>query len=470
MPLEGQQLFKSRDDILQDLLNGLLARVSDAYTGEDGNIVLFFQVIADTEEAVFMAVQITADDMFVATASPQGLQRHGEQFGINKMAGLKSSGSLLFTGEGGTSIPTDTEAAYDPGNGDDPLYFKTTEDVTIPNPGTATAPAIADGGGSGAMGAGTYEYAISFSTAAGETLIGAVSNALVQSASHKVNLTAIPLGGPGTTARNIYRRVNGGAWGLSHTISDNTTTVYTDNNAATTTAPLSASTAERVEADAESEDFGAKYNLLPNTITVLTNAPDGVTDVVNQASFTGGSDEELTEDFRSRLLNAIRNPGTGSPGDIQTWAEAVPGVGSATVFSNDNLGTPTNGHVTVRVTAPDGSVPDSDVLTAVQDALEAQDLANATFHVAGFTSTTQNVTVDVTAQSGYDLTDITPAVQAAVTNYINALDAGATFRLAGVIEAVMNVIGVLDVSVTSPGSNQTTTADHKFVAGTVTVT
>ena len=79
---------------------------------------------------------------------------------------------------------------------------------------------------------GPYYYRIAFITASGSTEVGTVS-ASVSPSAQQVNLTAIPTGPAGVTARGIYRTVTGGASPyvtyLVATISDNTTTTYTDN-------------------------------------------------------------------------------------------------------------------------------------------------------------------------------------------------------------------------------------------------
>ncbi len=82
---------------------------------------------------------------------------------------------------------------------------------------------------------GTYYYAITYVTPAGETNYGTAS-AAVSPANQQVNLTNIPVSSdPAVTARKIYRTVAGGGSGgpfyYVATLSDNTTTTYTDNTA-----------------------------------------------------------------------------------------------------------------------------------------------------------------------------------------------------------------------------------------------
>lgn len=103
--------------------------------------------------------------------------------------------------------------------------------------GPATSPAsqlTAPGVGAGSAGNpnGAYRYAVTFVTAAGETQIGPETTFTLTN--QQGSLTGIPVGSAtsGVTARKIYRTVAGGGSGtekLVATISDNTTTTFTDN-------------------------------------------------------------------------------------------------------------------------------------------------------------------------------------------------------------------------------------------------
>lgn len=99
-----------------------------------------------------------------------------------------------------------------------------------------TAPTVGIGG-TGALD-GTYQYAVSFLNAEGETGIGPASIETAITAAG-FNLTAIPLGPTGTTGRNIYRKKTSGTnadnvFHLVATLNDNTAALL--NNEATTDA------------------------------------------------------------------------------------------------------------------------------------------------------------------------------------------------------------------------------------------
>jgi uncharacterized phage protein gp47/JayE len=469
MPIVDTSLYRTRTEILADMLGQLVSAVPDAHTGEDGVLTIIFTIEAGQLENLYLAHQLLLEDMFIQTASYEALLLHGAQYGLQPDVGSQSTGTLRFEGAGGTYIPTNSEVGYDPGAGLDVIYFLTTTDGTIPNPGSPSALTAAINATAGNL-TGTYEYLVTFVTAGGETLSSPISNAITPAA-QQANLTAIPIGGVGTLSRNIYRQKNGsGNWRLIHTVADNTTTTYTDNvtdaaHDAGTLLPTE-DTAHRVIVSGQAEEPGTAGNVAVGAISELTNAPTDLIGVSNTTAFVGGTEPEDTEDFRARLLAFVQNPFTGSQADLVTWATAVTGVESATVFPN----TPGPGQVTVRISGPGGTVPDATTIANAQAALAAQDLANITVIVTTFTAVPTNVSVTVTLDPAYVLSDVIQSVTDAIANYINSLSVGGTVYISGLVAAITGLPGILDVTVTTPATNQTTAADSKRTPGTITVT
>jgi uncharacterized phage protein gp47/JayE len=301
-------------------------------------------------------------------------------------------------------------------------------------------------------------------------MIGSPSDPLVVT-SKQINLSVIALGGPGVLGRKIYRNDSGAGFKLLVLIPDNSTTIYTDNTLTSglTASPPTESTAERVTLGAESIDVGRRFNVAPQTITNVSNAPGGIVGVTNISAFTGGTEGQDFEDYRQGLMEFIGNPQSGSPGDLKSWAEGVDGVEEASVFVNDNLGTPMNGHNTIRITGTGGVIPSAEVVAATQLALDTEDLANITNHVTTFTPNTINTTVNATPHPDYSLAEITPQIQEAVANYINFIGVGQTVYRAGLVDAVFGLPGVVNVTVTTPASDVTSTAVQKPVSNVVTV-
>ncbi len=83
------------------------------------------------------------------------------------------------------------------------------------------------------LGIGVYKWAVTFVDASGESTPGAQLTLTTTSGNQAANLTAIPTGpSPLATARKIYRTAVGGTQlKLLTTISDNTTTTFSDTTA-----------------------------------------------------------------------------------------------------------------------------------------------------------------------------------------------------------------------------------------------
>jgi uncharacterized phage protein gp47/JayE len=401
--------------------------------------------------------------MFIQTAEAVSLARYGEQYGLPEKPGTRSTGTVTFTGDGATYIPIGTQVAA-PQASDDALLFVTTIDGTLPNPGIPTAPNVADRVMAGNL-TGTYEWAVTFVTSMGETEVGAFSTALVLVGS-QASLTSIPIGGPGTLKRRIYRMLNGGTWKFAWELPDNTATAWFDNilDSALGGPPPVDSTAERITLAAQSDDTGTPYNVLVGSITDITSSVPGLTSVVNDVNFTGATDPEATEDFRTRLLDFVRNPKSGSKSDLESWAVTVVGVESATAFPNDNLGVVAPGHVTVRIAGPNGTIPDVATQNLVLAELVSHDLAVITLHVTTFVPT--NVASDVTLVllPGYVVADVRPSVQSAIMDYINSVPVAGTVYRAGIIDAVFGLPGVATLTLTTPAADVVMGATAKPVA------
>lgn len=105
------------------------------------------------------------------------------------------------------------------------------DDVEVEIP---AAPLVAlAGAGAGSLSAGSYRYRVTFVYPQGEGAESGISTALqvtTPASDGKTALSSIPLSTKGGTARRVYRTAAGGSdFKLVATITDNATTVYTDN-------------------------------------------------------------------------------------------------------------------------------------------------------------------------------------------------------------------------------------------------
>lgn len=99
-----------------------------------------------------------------------------------------------------------------------------------------TAPSVAVAAG-GSIPVGAHTYKITYLYYDGEESNGSPASAVATTnpGNQRVNLSAIPVGGYGVTARKIYRDNNDGVYVLVSTINDNTSTTFSDTALAGTT-------------------------------------------------------------------------------------------------------------------------------------------------------------------------------------------------------------------------------------------
>lgn len=101
----------------------------------------------------------------------------------------------------------------------------------------------------------------------------------------------------------------------------------------------------------KAEEIGTAQNLSARSISVLGDLISGVNKVVNPEAFGGGSDVELDDDYRARLLDYIqKDPGAGNISDYVSWATEISGVVGASVVPEwQEIYGPLEGPGTVKV-------------------------------------------------------------------------------------------------------------------------
>lgn len=470
MPVQADQVYKGKAQIVAEVLADWKARIPDVPTTPDSVVRLWTEIYSNSLAGAFLAMQELYADAFPQTAGPLALARFGEMYGRPQKVGTLAQGEVTFSGAGGEFIAVGSQVgAVRPLIGET-LIFETLDDAVIPTPGVPTAPTAADGGAGNVDGA--IEYAVTFVTLGGETAIGATSN-LLNITTESVNLTAIPAGGTGTISRKVYRRNNGGDWALVTTIADNSTVIYTDNalDVALGGPPPTESTAERVTVEAQAIATGSAGNVSPGSITEIVAVDADVNAVTNAAFFENGEDAETTEKFRQELLEWIQAPQSGGPLDLVAWATSIEGVETATVFENQIAnGTPTLGTNTIRISGPNGTVPDVDTVNAVAAYIAGKDLAGITNIIATYTPLTVTVEVTPTLAAGYSTGDVEDQIKQAIIDYVDGVAVNGTVYVAGIYHAVFSLPGVLTLDVDLPVADVVADVDEKPVTTTANIT
>lgn len=190
---------------------------------------------------------------------------------------------------------------------------------------------------------------------------------------------------------------------------------------------------------------------------------DGIT--VAAPGLSGGTDRETDAQLKTRYLLDLQNPRrSGSVSDYQAWALTVDGVTSATVLPR-NRGA---GTVDILITTS-GGLPSDQLVTDTQTYIDSVKPAVDDAQVVKPTAVTVNVTLALTAATGYTVAGLTDAVTAAVRGYINGLNVGDDCLVNALISKVMTVTGVVDCSLTAPAANVPVSNTQKAICGTVGV-
>ena len=100
-------------------------------------------------------------------------------------------------------------------------------------------------------------------------------------------------------------------------------------------------------------ETGSEGNCTAGKVIVIEDTDDAVEECINNAAFTGGTDEEDDDAYRQRILDFDQARSTsysGSMADYRRWANEVSGVGSAIVIPAQD----DSGLVTIVITDGNG--------------------------------------------------------------------------------------------------------------------
>lgn len=186
----------------------------------------------------------TASPQIVALVGPaSGEQSASERLILSGTTPITLANTGVDTGSVAVTLAS-AGSTINPGNytvaqsGDPDATITGDESYTITRIASPSAAATVTGGGTGTL-TGTYIYAYTFVNAGGETGLSPDS-APVTLAGAGANLTVLPVGPTGTTARNVYRKkTSTGGDNIYHlvaTVSNNTATTLTNETTTDATA------------------------------------------------------------------------------------------------------------------------------------------------------------------------------------------------------------------------------------------
>lgn len=253
-----------------------------------------------------------------------------------------------------------------------------------------------------------------------------------------------------------------------------------------TTADATVAPGATVDLAMEAEQAGTAYNVSAAAVTEVLSALPGFT-VTNAAAMSGGTEDEADEGYKARLLLEFSaSRGGGTRDDYIAEGLKQPSVGHIVVEPR----WAGNGTVRLIFTDPDNNPLSTPALAELQDHFDPVGSSgngdgwapiNHVVTVATVAVVVVPVAVDVTTETGYSIVDtagqvnVTPKVQAAVSDYVNGLAPGEDVQRSRVLAAALAVDGVHEVAfatITLSGSaaDKVIAALEVAEAGTVTVT
>jgi uncharacterized phage protein gp47/JayE len=193
---------------------------------------------------------------------------------------------------------------------------------------------------------------------------------------------------------------------------------------------------------------GTVGNLPVGTVLSCIAAPVGVQSNALVAALSSGTDIESDVQLLERLLEDIRNPPSGGNAfDYKRWAMSLAGVSDAYVFPlRRGVGT-----VDV-VIETSGGLPSVALVAQVQTYLNSVRPLTADVAVMAPTLLPVDVSALLTV-SGISSAEAVAKITAALTTYFARLQVGETVYRARLINLMMSVPGVVNVSLTAPATD-----------------
>lgn len=189
---------------------------------------------------------------------------------------------------------------------------------------------------------------------------------------------------------------------------------------------------------------GIEFNADEGEITVMVNAPVGISRVSNAYAFTGGYDTEDDESLRYRIINHYRYSPNGV--SSQFMENAVLDLDFVTDCFIPR--TEKYGEITVYVSTKSGSLSDEEK-TQVTDALAVCELVGASVDVVNAQLEDFVIDVNMKIRAGYTKDAITEFIDKFIEEEYANCRIGRAFSLKNIERRALTVDGVLDVAVTS---------------------
>lgn len=183
--------------------------------------------------------------------------------------------------------------------------------------------------------------------------------------------------------------------------------------------------------DAECTAAGMIGNVQSGDITVLNTPIDGVESISNETAFTGGTEIEDEEHFRTRVIESeLEENLSGADSDYVIWAKEVDGVGSAWAIPEWNG----PGTVKLLILDKNGQIANESLINEVQNYIapivpEGENRGGKAPVGAIVTVTTPsvlyiNISANFIFEDGFVPSNVLNALKEKVSSYLSGLNVG----------------------------------------------
>jgi uncharacterized phage protein gp47/JayE len=217
-------------------------------------------------------------------------------------------------------------------------------------------------------------------------------------------------------------------------------------------------------------DPGSLGNLDTGTALSVINAPDGLNSAAVVVALENGTDEELDDDLRIRVLERIRQPPMGgAQNDYVAWAKAVPGVTRAWAASEMGIGTVSVRFMMDQLRADNDGFPIQSDIDAVTEYIDLRRPVTTKDRWI-MSPTPQRIDLQIA-----NLVPDTEANHAAIEASLQAMlrryaSPGQTIFAAWKYYALMSVASVTSFDLLNPTDDKMLSAGHMAVLGDITYT
>lgn len=221
-----------------------------------------------------------------------------------------------------------------------------------------------------------------------------------------------------------------------------------------------------VDVPAEAMEGGSGGNAAAGTVCILTACPTAVTACTNPTAFSGGSDAEMDETFRGRILESYRRlPNGANAAWYEQTAMNYPGTAAARAVGRARgIGT-----VDVYVAAENG-LPPAELLEGLQAVLQEKREIAVDVQVKAPAVKTVNVQVEIALKNGTEYETVKRAVEKCITNFFTGQLLGKPVLLAELGSRIYALEGVENYHLLAPAADLPADDTVLPVLGTLTVT